>query len=91
MATAKFAYNLLSKTPHLKTRFQESVAVENKIGGILSRVVSLEEHFNSRPSDVAEQRRRDDLIWYAMTPPLHCALTFLKRAQAHRRSTAIVG
>ena len=36
----------------------------NRIENLLSRVVSLEERFNLRPSDVADQRRRDDLIRY---------------------------
>ena len=34
----------------------------NKISNLLSRIVVLESCFDSRPSDVAEQRRRDDLI-----------------------------
>ena len=47
--------------------FQETGAVGNKIENLLSRVVAVEDHFNSRPSDVAEQRRRDELIRYAMS------------------------
>ena len=39
--------------------------MNNRIENLLSRVISLEECFNSRPSDVADQRRRDDLIRYA--------------------------
>ena len=43
----------------------------NKISNLLSRIVALESCFDSRPSDVAEQRRRDDLIRYGTTiPPL---------------------
>ena len=38
--------------------------MNKRIENLLSRVVSLEECFNSRPSDVADQRRRDDLIRY---------------------------
>ena len=38
--------------------------MDNRIKNLLSSVVSLEERFNSRPSDVADQRRRDDLIRY---------------------------
>ena len=38
--------------------------MNNRIENLLSRVVSLEERFNSRPSDVADQRRRDELIRY---------------------------
>ena len=36
----------------------------NKLEILLPRVAALEEHFDSRPSDVAEQRRRDELIRY---------------------------
>ena len=51
--------------------FQETAAVGNKISNLLSRIVALESCFDSRPSDVAEQRRRDDLIRYGTTiPPL---------------------
>ena len=50
----------------------------NKIEVLLPRIAALEEHFGSRPRDVAEQRRRDELIRYvtmltsndtAPTPP----------------------
>ena len=43
----------------------------NKVVTLLSRIVALEDCFDSPPSSVAEQRRRGDLIWYATTlPPL---------------------
>ena len=45
--------------------------MENKIEILLSHVVALEELFDSRPGDVAEQRRRDELIQYAVVPPLN--------------------
>src|ERR1700753_1191186 len=41
-----------------------TIAMNDRIKTLLSRVVSLEERFNSRPSDVADQRRRDESIWY---------------------------
>ncbi|KAF9644524.1 hypothetical protein BDM02DRAFT_936188 [Thelephora ganbajun] len=41
---------------------QETVAIGNKIEDLLSRIVALEEHFYSRPDDVEEQRRRNNLI-----------------------------
>ena len=44
--------------------------MENRVANLLSRIVTLEEHFNTCPSDVAEQRHRDELIWYATIPPL---------------------
>ena len=39
--------------------------MENKVANLLARIVVLEERFDTRPGDVAEQRRRDDLIRYA--------------------------
>ncbi|KAF9646338.1 hypothetical protein BDM02DRAFT_3262324 [Thelephora ganbajun] len=41
---------------------QETVAIGNKVEVLLSRIVTLEERFYSRPDDVEEQRRRDKLI-----------------------------
>ena len=38
--------------------------METKLEVILPRIAALEGHFDSRPSDVAEQRRRDELIQY---------------------------
>ena len=38
--------------------------MDNRVKILLSRLASLYECFNSRPSDVADQRRRDDLIRY---------------------------
>ena len=39
---------------------------ENRVKILLPRITVLEEHFYSRPVDVAEQRRRDELTWYTM-------------------------
>lgn len=36
----------------------------NGVENVLLCVTALEKHFNSRPSNVAEQRCRDELIWY---------------------------
>ncbi|KAF9786262.1 hypothetical protein BJ322DRAFT_775758 [Thelephora terrestris] len=38
-----------------------TVAIGNRIEGLLSRVIALERSFDSRPSDVPERRRRDEL------------------------------
>ena len=43
---------------------QELVHVENKIKCLVSCIVALEGHLNSRPSDVAEQTRLDGLIQF---------------------------
>jgi len=47
---------------------QETVLVKNKIEDLISRVVKLEVHFAIRPGDVAEQRRRTELIRYVIIP-----------------------
>ena len=39
--------------------------MENKVANLLPRIVALEERFDSPPGEVAEQRRRSDLIRYA--------------------------
>ena len=54
----------------LLTPFQGTVAIRGKIEGLRSRVVALEERFNSPPNDVEEQRRRNGLIRYGAIPPL---------------------
>ena len=36
----------------------------NKVEVLLPRIAALEKHFDSRPSDVAEQRLRDELMQY---------------------------
>ncbi|KAF9644548.1 hypothetical protein BDM02DRAFT_3190497 [Thelephora ganbajun] len=41
---------------------QETVSIGNRLEVLLSRIVTLEERFYSRPDDVEEQRRRDNLI-----------------------------
>ena len=48
--------------------------MEIKIENLLSRVVALEECFDSPPSGVAQQRCRNDLIRYATISPLFPAL-----------------
>ena len=53
---------------------QESVAIGNKVEVLLSHVVTLEECFDSRPGDVTEQRRRDQLIRYVTCHCLSCEL-----------------
>ena len=59
---------------------QETVAVGNKIEDLLSRIVALEECFDSRPDDVAEQRRRNELRWFVIIPQLYLVLNSFQRA-----------
>ena len=42
------------------------MAVGNKVENLLSRIVVLEDHFDSRPNDVPEQRRRHELQRYVV-------------------------
>ena len=74
MLITRFAQNPVLSVFLSQTHSQEIVAVGNRIENLLSRVVILEEHLNSRPSDVADQRHRDELIWYVAIPPLLLAL-----------------
>ncbi|KAF9786511.1 hypothetical protein BJ322DRAFT_1218661 [Thelephora terrestris] len=64
MATEKFGplKVVLGSIPALFANRERIVAAGNKVENLLSHVAKLEEHLNSRPSDVAEQRRRDELI-----------------------------
>ena len=57
---------------------------------LLSHVVALEECFNSRPGDVAEQRLRDELIRYVLLPPQVLVLSFSQRVGTHTRTTDVV-
>ena len=51
--------------------------MENKVANLLPRIVALEERFDTRPSNVAEQRRRNDLIRYATVLPFLPSAHFL--------------
>lgn len=48
----------------------------NRIEILLSHVVVLEERLDSRPSDIAEQRRRDDLIRFVLVYLLRLVFKF---------------
>ncbi|KAF9644715.1 hypothetical protein BDM02DRAFT_877116 [Thelephora ganbajun] len=67
---------------------QETVGVK-KIEHLLSRVVSLEERFYSRPDGVEEQRRRRELIRYVAIPPSGSMLSYFQRVRSHRRTTTV--
>ena len=57
-----------------------------KIENLLSRVVAVEERFSSRPSDVAEQRRRDELMRYAMSSIMFSADLLPASSRSSRNS-----
>ena len=48
-------------------RAQEAVSDGKKIEDLVSHITALEDRLNSRPADVAEQRRRYNLIQCAIT------------------------
>jgi hypothetical protein len=67
---------------------QETIIVRS-IEDLLSRITVLEATFAERPGDVEEQRRRSDLIRYAVIlPPLDWELTSLQQVRKHRGTTA---
>ena len=68
---------------------QGAVAVGNKVENILSRVVKLEEDFDSRPHDVAEQRRRNKLREYATIFPFDFVLSISQRLRRRQRATTV--
>ena len=41
--------------------------MESSIKNFLPRIIAWEEHFDSRPGDVAEHRRRVELIQYVVS------------------------
>ena len=55
---------------HRFTQFSGKHRCGEQALNLLSRIVALESRFDSRPSDVEEQRRRDDLIRCVTIPPL---------------------
>ena len=79
----KFAYNLLPKILFVLTHLQETVAVRNKIENLLSRIAALEELFATHPGDVADLKRRDELIRYAAIPFLGSVLSSFQEARGH--------
>lgn len=61
--------------PPLTTTSQGSIVLGNKIEDLLTRIVTLEERFDSHPNDVEEQRGRYKLIQYAAIHSSCSALT----------------
>lgn len=57
----KFAYDIVLETHLWLMLLQGAISVGNKVEDLLSRIVVLENHLDSCPSDVVEQRRRDEL------------------------------
>ena len=74
---ARLAHNFPPKNPPFTKAFQGTVTVESAVKNLLSRIIALEDHFDSRPGDVAEHRRREELIWYAVSRSLRSSADFL--------------
>ena len=62
MLITRFACNSLSKILLWQTNLQETDAIVNKAEDLLSRIDTLEQCFNSCPSDREELNRRADVI-----------------------------
>ena len=62
----KFARDLLPRIFPLPTHLQEVPDIRSKTECLLSQIVSLDKHFDSRPSDLTEQRNRSGVIRYAV-------------------------
>ena len=91
MLALKSAHVCLLEVPVWLRHMQGSATARNKIDVLLSRIVVLEESFNSRPGNVVDQRRRDELLRYATSPPLRlAALTSFQQTQWHRGTTVVV-
>ena len=67
MMIARYVYDTPLRSV-LQTQLQDSVP--NKAKDLISRVDALQKHFYSPPSDVAEQRDRDELIRYTTICPI---------------------
>ena len=57
--------------------FQETVAVGDKIKVLRSRITVLEKHFEKPAGDVAETKRREELLKYVIGPRLNWMLRAL--------------
>ena len=90
MLALKSAHVCLLEIPVWLRHMQGSATARNKIDVLLSRIVVLEESFNSRPGNVVDQRRRDELLRYATSPLRLAALTSFQQTQWHRGTTVVV-
>ena len=90
MLIAKFVYeSFLSML--IQTNLQETNPIGNKAKDMVLCVDALEKHFDSRPSDVAQQRHRGEVIRYAtICPTVLDAETFPVCSRASRHSYSLV-
>ena len=71
----------LSQNVSLTSYSQKTVAVGNKVNDLLSRIAVLEALFAESPGDVAEEKRRHELLWYYIVPHSGPALIFIQQAR----------
>jgi len=62
----RFAYVHLLRILLLRTHLQDTVAVRDKIDSLRSRITVLEPLFAAPAGDVAEGKRRNELLWYVI-------------------------
>lgn len=86
----KFVHDPLILILVQRTPPQESVAVRRKVEVILSHIASLDMLFAAPPGDVDEQRRRYDLLRYAIIYPVCSALTSFQQVSGHRGAVKII-
>ena len=69
---------------------QETVAVRNKIQDLCARITKLEMIFRADTDDVAEKKRRDELLRYIIGPLLDSMLSSFQQVQKDRRQTRVI-
>jgi len=68
---------------------QETVAVREKVDNILSRIAVLEGYFSAPSEDVAEKKRRDQLLRYAIVPHPDPLLISFQQARGEQETITI--
>ena len=69
ISITRFVFGSPIRSLVLQTHLQEITTIGNKVEDLHSRVVALEEQFDSHPGDVEELKRREEVISYAIVPP----------------------
>ena len=86
----RYVWNLLLENSVRQTHIQEATHVEDKIDGLVLRLTTLEERFDSKPSDTEEQRWRMDVIRYAFAPLSYPMLNSSQKTGGYRTTIAVV-
>ena len=84
LLTRRLVYSPLLRILLRQYHVQEVVAVRNKIENLLYYVTTLDERFMmTQPDGVEDQRKRQELIEYAITFPRGPVLSSSQKAQWH--------